>query len=668
MGLLSSLKSVDLIGPSISLSVDGGDRVKSSFGAVLTLVYFLALLAATGVFLASFFDDRSPAISYETDFENQGLEFRVGEEGLLPFAVLLSKKTTQPVDAVFALRLVSIQLIVSYFEAESATRKKKSFSAVPCSEVFQNPTLYNYMAKSSNYQQLKMTGTVGSSRICFSIPKSEVSSVNHTAISSELSAQVNEEDSQATTLSVAVYPCLQSVKSNCLPAKEILDYATSFVFPKNNFVESSLDSPVSLKFDSRNPIVVGDYSSIRIDNLDMTRHEIQDMRRFAMKAKSAASFTKTEVIQGLSIERAKDSAGNLVFGSTATPLNSALYMLRFQTNTEVVTISRTYPQVSDLIGLIGGAATMMITFFTYVNSFYMHFCRKLIVVKQLFPFFPVSSNPFNLLLNIDSSESPRHRPRDASSALNSKEGSKQRKQRWKEVVDDASEMIDSSIDMFELFGELSQIKLIAEILFDEYQKELITISSLQLFRDKLRAEKEEKRNKKSLPSSKKGSKQVLNDLISKQREALRVISRRAKSAAGEQTQLSLATKIDLKLLDCVNKLAIDYLEPIEPLVCGNQSDAEEKTATKLEDKSTEGGRADLQVLRIEAIEIRSKLPRDFGVLATAKLVDSYREPLNLLPKDNNQEVSSNRFSRRGQPMHQSLMPAKPSEYQFDPDL
>ncbi len=132
-------------------------------------------------------------------------------------------------------------------------------------------------------------------------------------------------------------------------------------------------------------------------------------------------------------------------------------------------------------------------------------------------------------------------------------------------------MIDSSLDLSVLFQELCAIRVLSEIFLDDPQKNLISLSSLQVFRRRKRLAAQ---RSSSLSSQVKKEVQAvrLSQLHSYQSLSLRMARRKAQAARKAQPaqsrtedrpaiQAETSSQIDAIIKTAVQELDLDFLDP-----------------------------------------------------------------------------------------------------------
>lgn len=128
------------------------------------------------------------------------------------------------------------------------------------------------------------------------------------------------------------------------------------------------------------------------------------------------------------------------------------------------------------------------------------------------------------------------------------------------MMEDGVQMIDASIDLAVIFKELCSIRVLSDILMDDVQRDLVTLSSLQVFRKHSNLKTKSKGRIKTIepPNGKQNNEdQRLQQERRQQRESLEILASRCQKRTRNKNQLS--SKIDTQILKSLQQLNIDAI-------------------------------------------------------------------------------------------------------------
>ena len=534
MRLREMYSKLDILGEPIKLTLNGSDSIQSWFGATLTLLFIATLIAASVIFIRGYFDYTSPNVSETSDNFKKGVTVELGSGRLIPFMRVLNKSGDIPefVDNYSVQNLFQMSLTVVTIDDNTGgipTESQEYFYGVPCSDLSENKTMYNYLAEASNYGELKED--LDYYGFCIDTVNKQGNiklAGNGTAVGSK-------------TVQINIQPCSTTYNPDCV-AFNSTGYSIEVFFPSFAPDFKNPSKPVVMTLDLDNGFKVNDFTLFRTEFIRPVNNLLYDENQISTSESLVGTFIDIDELGPKYQERAKDGSNNPVYACGISDFGEetcqSLYQINFVTSRSQVKFTRKYKLVTQLLSEIGGISSLLIQVFTYLNMAYLFFAKESILISQLMP-------------SMKSQPKPKGIKKDS---IQSKADDK----KWKEIRSDSTKMIDASIDLTTLIQEISSIKVLTRVLFDDVQRQMILLTAIQLFRSSEKDDKKVKTDKvSSVHSSSSGNPASKDpqshDSQENERLAFKELSKRTQNDP-------LSQKIDDELKVAVKELGIDYLQ------------------------------------------------------------------------------------------------------------
>ena len=533
MRILNIYSKLDILGEPFSLTLNGSSSIKSWFGATLTLVFIGMVIVASVIFTRAFFDYSTPNVSETSDNFKKGLTVNLGSQKMLPFIRVLDKTQDVPdyldSDSVENLFQFSLTVVTITQNPDGSEKEEQEyFYGIPCDELAQNKTKFSYLSEASNYEDLKDDLEYYAYCLDITNPENIRLEGNGTSIGSKI-VQIN------------IQPCSALETPGCKAFDKSL-YSIELFFPSFAPDFKNPQKPVLMSIDLDNGFKVNDFSLFRTEFIRPINNLLYDEDQITTKEKLSGKFIDLETLGPKYSERVKDGLGNPIYSCDTADLGEedcqSLYQINFVNSRKQIKFVRKYKLVTQVLSEIGGISTLLLQVFTYINMVYLFFRKEAILIGSLLPSIYSKSKP---------------------EAQTDKSQKKEEEKKWKKIQSDSVKMIDASVDLTTLIQEISSIRVLSRILLDDMQRQLILLSSIQLFRT---AEKEKEEAEKAAAKSgsvhpkglgKKQAKTDWEEAQEKERTAFQEISKRS-------PQDPLVQKIDEDLKKAVQGLELGFLE------------------------------------------------------------------------------------------------------------
>ena len=553
MGLLKRLQFLDMMGPPVTLTFNGSKTLQTTFGLFMTLACFASILAASILFIRGFFDKSLPTVTDEVLAGVKQIKHHIGRDGMLPLIFVKKRSDSSMVDADVAHRYFRTALDYNFTNPRTKKTSIYRYDSTPCRNLFNTKDKLNYLAMAENYDEMKQLIDFGG--YCLDVEKDNEIFVKEDLTPFDPDPMKNDR----RLVVMSIQPChvlADDPSTECGPLEDIDTFIIDVHFPVHTVNYSRIEQPVIRRIDLKNKVMLPDLTIIRFEYYFTKQHEVQDLNQVFSKTKFADSYIELTTAAPTYQFRKKDANGVPQYLCSDITCKY-LYYMRFEPRFEDVIHTRRYIQLTTVLSEIGGISTLLLQVFTYLNLIYLGFARKRILVGRLFPSIPVqrTKNCFiNFLEKVCCCVCCRKNHADRQ------ELSSQSKAFWRTMMFDGFKMIDASIDLAVIFKELCSIRVLSDILMDDVQRDLVTLSSLQVFRKQSCAQDSTQGRAKTIePTNGNQAKESLRlqQERKQQRESLEVLASRCKKKGRNKNQLS--HQIDMQILKSLQDLNIDAI-------------------------------------------------------------------------------------------------------------
>ena len=479
---MSFYSKLDILGEPFSLTLKGEKKLQSWFGATLTLLFIAAVIASAVIFIRNLFDYSTPLISQSNLTVKKGITVDFANLNMLPFIRVRPKNesTDEPIGAEEASKYFTPYLSILFINEISdgvPSVTSQSFDGVPCSDLSTNKTKFNYLAGAANYKEVE--DHINWYGYCFDIKDKSL-----------LKLTGNGTAAGSRSFQIDITPCEGELDCK---TNDINNYSLEIVFPEYSIDYKDHDNPVKLNIDIDKALKVEDFTLFRIETLRPVKYSIYDENQLTTKEAKVGEFVELETLGPKYGERPKDNLGEKIYSCNIQKIDDpgyecfSLYQVNIVNSQAEVKYLRRYKLVTQVLSEIGGISTLLLQVFTYLNMVYLYFAREGLLTRTLFP--SISSAP-----RVPSkSQTVPQQPAEANP--------KEAHSKWKQLRTDAVKLIDSSIDLSVLFEELCVVRLLGSVLIDDMQRALVTLSTVQVFREQQTAEEQKEKAMKSASST-----------------------------------------------------------------------------------------------------------------------------------------------------------------------
>ena len=450
---MPSLSALDLLGPSHSVTFQGQDTLQTKLGTLLTFILVFSIVSSSFTFFRDYLDTSNMTVTNKEGNLEKKYVFNIAENGILPIFFVHSYNDQGYIQAENVFNRFSFFLSTTEIGADDKGRLTFDNTlnmGVPCKELEDNPSLYNYVAKASNYEEIKEK--VHKFGVCIRMEEVERIFVRGNG---------NEKDDRR--IFIRVGPCVG--RTDCI-SENNFNFELNTVLPDIISNLYNKDQPFEIKFNLDNYIRTWSWLTYNMYTVKATLRTINDAPRIYGEEVEVARFANVIEKQESTYLR-YSSNGRLLFSDCVSDtqifLDSCQGFLRldYKFFPLVTNYSRSLPRITDLLSEIGGISGLLFTVFGYINAFYLYFMKDRIMTNRLFPLLRYLSK------NTD-------------------------KKKSKEIRAEAAKLVESTFDFHTLFQEICCLKMLTKLLLTEDQQN--SASLLPLY-EQLKFKSEEKKSK-----------------------------------------------------------------------------------------------------------------------------------------------------------------------------
>ena len=507
--ILRGLKGLDLLAPSVTLTLNGSSTVKTWLGFALTLLYVLIFSSSTYIISLSYLRKDQPTTSINEKINDQSINLY--EENLFPVLFLLKDESLYltPAEAVkfFSLEYKSTQIGALLNESGLAwlNLTENNMEVVPCSQLLSDPQeLQPYSVFQDEPLFKKMALEYG---FCIKGNK-ENSYVRETG-----------EESNSKSTKLIVNPC--KLTSGCEDVIEVERVSILLASTSSQINLFDYESPVTKKLRIRNRVYINHLFHQQLA-FKITPKEIYDnnenFRSYINGASLKSSYFELEQNTAEASVRSRNasvvacpSGGN----QTCEPYTSIV----FTSSLKGIVYLRIYKSMAKTIGEIGGLNSAIFIAFLFITNIYSQYAQRRYLVNHIFQGFTeikkknhqkqiqAVSKTGKLSNRTDHPDrdqlhqnvqriidSDNKEPLDANSLLLSELSWKEKE----ELKTSAYNIVKKSTDLAEIAKEMMRIKVLSDLYLEEKHKEWAPYLVLTDFKSKDRQEKNQNKAKRNL--------------------------------------------------------------------------------------------------------------------------------------------------------------------------
>ena len=436
---MSLLSAFDLLGPPYSITFQGQETLKTKLGSFLSLVLLSGIVFSSVIFIRDYLDTSNLTVTSSEEDLDKKYAFNIPENGMLPIFFIHSYNgnTLLLAETVFD----RFSFFLSTTAVDSDDTERLTFDntlnmGVPCKDLEQDDTLFNYVAKASNYEEIKEK--VHKYGICFRLDETDQIFVR---------GYGNEKNDRK--VSIRAGPCVG--RADCR-WEEYFNFELHTIFPTIVTNLYNKEKPYDIKINLDDYIRTWSWQSYKMYTIKASLRMVSDAPRIYGGAEEVARFAHVIEKKDSTYFRYSDYDG-VVFSECATDdqliLDACQGFLKMDyIFFPLVTIyTRNLPRVTDLLSEIGGISSLLFTTFVYLNSIYLFFTRNTIMTNRLFP----------LLKYLAKSKG---------------------KKQLKLIETEATKVFESSFDFHVLFQEICCLKLLTKVMLSEDQQKAASLLPL----------------------------------------------------------------------------------------------------------------------------------------------------------------------------------------------
>jgi len=488
---MEKLRTLDILSPSISLSVDGGDGVKTTMGAFLSIMWFAAFIITATIMGMSYFRTDQPTVTKDVTTSEIYPKINCLDDGHIPvlFATLEEIYTLTYEES---LRYITYSYQktrwISKDQGLTFETEVVDMPLVPCKEL--PPEKLSKVAILSSD-----SGFLGKAVNDFGI------CVNYDE--KESYVQGKSSDDVMDVLTLAILPC--SLPSGCAPAAEVERFSMQFGIGGFNINLSNYLSPASKILTADDFYAMNIYSGLKVTR-KLSRTQVRDQKNNFFFSKDEVRTEYSEVERETSAIIARDPAqitctDSEIQSGACKPYYSFMYI----SGGTLTTTSRTYKGLTETLGEIGGMKELIFIVFYYLYYWFNLQAQKCQLLLKIYGIekerkqstglcgckprrkrdrhvVPDMNSPSKTALSSSATSTP-HSPTAGRTGQQAKDSGRGEKQEGGVVVSQADfeyayELMHSRLDIVTIVKEINTLKFLTHFLLSESQVALIPFVSL----------------------------------------------------------------------------------------------------------------------------------------------------------------------------------------------
>ncbi len=552
MGLKGMLKSTDMLGPPISLTFNGSDTMKTMTGSILTICLMVATVAAICYFLIQFFDRSNPTVTERVIRSKNLLPNKFGESKMLPIYLIRDTEGTL-LDVDIAVKTINATIEVAYgkFIDGKYTKGTYNYNQTACKDIIKDASLLDYFTDAQNYPEIK--SDILNYGVCLKVPAKDASLLLNDNPNRAISSKENQVYSNTQFL---ISPCNYNTYADCQTKTKLIKQQRSIdlVFPTYILEFQNDKQPLSKYFDLENAETITDFKNFNIKKYLPTESSVENESQYFGESEIVNSFISLEPFNSETVPRKQDPADPNLPLVECGLVDSACTMfisITFQPNRIEKRYNRQYHQILDLLSDIGGIFSLLMQVFGFVNGVIIGLLKNNIFISRLLPMLPIKALTCRKKKKYPEVVHDEDRNIDEQHTF------------WDGLRDDAAEMVESSIDLSVLFKEICAIRVIANLLLDDKQKEMVTLASFYEFRIN-KSKIDEDSPDTDVGPGKKPPSSIIRERRKRAKALAEIIQRynspQQPSQNNERFSAELSRKIDEKIIQAYQRLKLDSIK------------------------------------------------------------------------------------------------------------
>ena len=535
-----AFKNIDSLGSNVELTIQGSKTFKTYIGSLLTLAVFAVVCWYSSTVVSRVLDRTSPAESLSTQYDISAARTELSESQLIPVLNIFNKSSfgVLPFASIEKITTIKARVYRSYFNfaLKKLVNELVEFPVVQCS------LLKNKKPYQAIYEDPKVS-TLWSNMACIEIPDSEIF----------IYGDRMTQDFQS--FNIEFHPCSLPNPSDCINGAELGSLMITAGNSKHYLQNSDFDNPI--KYDLHLTEELNLQMNIGTVMFSFAReNKIVDNTNWLQPKHENVSYSDIFKEQSTTFQRS---------GTYCTPLAIATYQCQFYLqisfrHSGVTTeATRTYPNLVDAMSDVGGFKEVLLLVIGFIYAFYNDVFMGRYLIEKIIPSGTLASLVKDSKDLTDMARSLKNRPQsyqaDAknedqgswelsptlkklnvhdenivtpgpfqeqgkinkelfgdSFKMSNDSGSNQRKPTKMKVSDLKSEfssIIESLMDIDTIIRELSSWRVFKDIVFEDYQKQILPLIQIENNRKQRNADEAMQEREKNIEKG-AGSKMMQN--------------------------------------------------------------------------------------------------------------------------------------------------------------
>ena len=363
---MSFTRKLDILGPAYGITMGNEYRLKSRFGAFLSLIFFISFLSSSGIFISQMFDYDHPNVSSDTFENNTEDKIEIGLNNVLPIVYVRRVSDNTYLNEEEALRKFEVVLNLISFDNSIATPTDqtavKKFKSRACENMKNDPGAYYYPLKTDNYDD--HSDLIEKDGLCFDV------------IPGEVYIEGSQRIGKYRQVVIDVVACFD--RSDCESNVDYSEYIIEVSSPTIRKEYSSYHDPVRMHLNILNVQESSHFSLRREDEIILVPHKILDEHNVLNTKHESKSFITLEKGKRDFVQRQhRLSNGSIDFTCSSSRYDSnsceVFFRIKYTPSHNRVVEVRKYNKLIDIVGKIGGISTSLLQVFFYINAIYLYF-------------------------------------------------------------------------------------------------------------------------------------------------------------------------------------------------------------------------------------------------------------------------------------------------------
>lgn len=548
---MNFIRSLDCLSPPFKLKVAGVEGYKNLCGALLTILCFAA---AIGLAIAHIIHLNSDQFEWTSRIENTADslgELNLKDAGALPILFLNNKTSNQYIDddqAKYhtALLVFNEQKIETSLGTSTVTEKASSIAFKKCSSL--KNTNKAYFKDYTNYDSVE--ATIDKYGFCVDLTKDAI-------------LKGEPGDTEITSISLVVGPCTLQTDSECVDKTDFSSkYDLTVVYPTDQLPEMTVDNDVQTNFLVKKaktyPLTLS--QSIPVSSMTLSTEEFIKKSGWPFSKEVKDTLHKKHLSAASSLDLGSVKTTDCTSQKLLYPnLECTPFLVQsFAQSYESIKTTTKTPGLLIHLALYGGNLFLLVGLFSFINWVSLLIVKKSYVSSHIFECF--SKKQMNLARKRKNDRLKGNGVHALSES--EKQAQKNEDNHVAKLRAEATNYVNSSLDLVEIFKSLSEANLLSAQNLKTHQQKLTPLAGLAMHA--------EKKNSKLVLNSSQNKKAVMTrgdnykdgqpglfDPEADQRQALNDSRKTLNFLAAQPVQ---APAMDDLLVDYVDTLNLFYLE------------------------------------------------------------------------------------------------------------